>query len=284
MKLFTSNEVLVKTGYAKFASIFKPNQIVNWSMYAGGSEVVHEKAYSLFTETIGLPNSVYTEFLDIPVMKSKTTYIDKAKVKKWEDYKSMGLSDIEADTEFRKAVARMLAVYGAGTEAITLYAQFAMLLQFKLKGKYSGLCQIVEYSIRDEFTHHLGNAEIFRKYISENQDIWNDELKFDIYESIREIVAYEDKLIDYLNPDDKDSYKKYVRYQANQALKELGMKPNWEEITNNPFQFMEIITSSVLTDFFSNKVTQYSKKMLGSRDELRNKIKLLNESKKLRKI
>lgn len=148
MKLFTSNEVLVKTGYAKFASIFKPNQIVNWSMYAGGSEVVHEKAYSLFTETIGLPNSVYTEFLDIPVMKSKTTYIDKAKVKKWEDYKSMGLSDIEADTEFRKAVARMLAVYGAGTEAITLYAQFAMLLQFKLKGKYSGLCQIVEYSIK----------------------------------------------------------------------------------------------------------------------------------------
>lgn len=57
------------------------------------------------------------------------------------------------------------------------------------------------------------------------------------------------------------------------------MKPNWEDITNNPFQFMEIITSSVLTDFFSNKVTQYSKKMLGSRDELRNKIKLLNESK-----
>lgn len=279
MKLFTSNEVLVKFGYAKLASIFKPNQIVNWAMYAGGSEVVHEKAYSLFTETIGLPDSTYTEFLDIPIMKAKTTYVDKAKVKKWEQYKEMGLSDIEADTEFRRAVARMLAIYGAGTEAITLYAQFAMLLQNKLKGKYAGLCQIVEYSIRDEYTHHLGNSAIFRQYITENQDIWDDELKFDIYESIREIVAYEDGLIDYLNPDDKDSYKQYVRYQANQALKELGMKPNWESITSNPFQFMEIITSSVLTDFFSNKVTQYSKKMLGTRDDLREKLQKIKDSK-----
>lgn len=48
MKLFTSNEVLVKTGYAKFASIFKPNQVVNWAMYAGGSEVVHESLLIIY--------------------------------------------------------------------------------------------------------------------------------------------------------------------------------------------------------------------------------------------
>lgn len=152
MKLFTSNEVLVKTGYAKFASIFKPNQVVNWAMYAGGSEVVHEKAYSLFTDTIGLPNSVYTDFLDINVMKTKTTYVDKAKVKKWEEYKAVGLTDAETDWEFRRSVARMLAIYGAGTEAVTLYAQFAMLLRFRMEGKYPGLCQIVEYSINYKVT------------------------------------------------------------------------------------------------------------------------------------
>ena len=50
-----------------------------------------KKAYSLFTETIGLPNSVYTDFLDVNVMKTKTSYIDKAKVKKWEEYKAVGL-------------------------------------------------------------------------------------------------------------------------------------------------------------------------------------------------
>ena len=281
MKLFTSNEVLVKTGYAKFASIFKPNQVVNWAMYAGGSEVVHEKAYSLFTDTIGLPNTVYTDFLDINVMKTKTTYIDKAKVKKWEEYKAVGLTDAEADWEFRRAVARMLAIYGAGTEAVTLYAQFAMLLKFRMEGKYPGLCQIVEYSIRDEYTHHLGNAHLFRQYIQENPDIWDDELKFDIYESMREIVAYEDALIDYLSPSDKESFKAYVRYQANSALLELGMKANWTDVQSNPFEFMELITGTVITDFFSGKVTQYSKKMNGSRDALRAKLQKIKQEKGL---
>jgi len=150
MKLFTQNEVLVKNGYVKMASIFKPNEVVNWCNYAAGTEVTHEMAYSLFTETIGLPDSTYTEFLDINVMATKTTYLDKAKVKKWEYYKAMGLSDAEADWEFRRAVARMLALYGGGAELVSLYAQFAMLLKFQFEGKYPGLCQIVEYSINKD--------------------------------------------------------------------------------------------------------------------------------------
>lgn len=273
MKLFTTSEVLVKSGYAKMATIFKPNEVVNWCMYAGGSEVVHEKAYSLFTETIGLPDSTYTDFLDISVMKTKTTFIDKAKVKKWEDYKAMGLSDYEADFEFRRAVARMLAIYGAGTELVTLYAQFAMLLAYQMEGKYKGLGQIVEYSIRDEYTHGLANCELFRTYIKENPDIWDDELKFDIYEGMREIVSYEEALIDYLNPPhlDNDECKQYIKYQADEALKELGMKPNFN-VTEHKFDFMDALVGTILTDFFSGKVTSYSRKMIGTREELRAKL------------
>jgi ribonucleoside-diphosphate reductase beta chain len=281
MKLFTTSEVLVKSGYAKMATIFKPNEVVNWCMYAGGSEVVHEKAYSLFTETIGLPDSTYTDFLDISVMKTKTAYIDKAKVRKWEDYKAMGLSDAETDFEFRRAVARMLAIYGGGTELITLYAQFAMLLAFQMEGKYPGLCQIVEYSIRDEYTHGIANCKLFRTYIAENPDIWDDELKFDVYEAIREIVSYEECLIDHFDPPhmDNDTCKQYIRYQADEALKEMGMKPNYN-VSSNPYSFMDEVTGTVLTDFFSGKVTAYSRKMVGTRDDLRAKLqeRLLDET------
>jgi ribonucleoside-diphosphate reductase beta chain len=246
-------------------------------VYANGTEVTHKMAYSLFTETI-LPNtSIYTDFLDINVMATKSTFLDKAKVKKWEDYKAVGLTDAEVDWEFRRAVARMLAIYGGGTELVSLYAQFAMLLQFQFVGKYPGLCQIVEYSIRDEYIHGLTNCRLFREYISENKDIWDDELKFDIYEGMRELVSYEESLIDYINPAhiDKDKCKEYVRYQADQALKELGMKPNYN-IADNPFPFMEEVTGTILTDFFSGKVTSYSRKMLGTKENLRAKIKKLN--------
>ena len=130
---------------------------------------------------------------------------------------------------------------------------------------------------RDEYTHHLGNAHLFRQYIQENSDIWDDALKFDIYESMREIVAYEDALIDYLNPKDKEKFKTYVRFQANSALLELGMKANWLDVKTNPFEFMELLVGTIITDFFSGKVTQYSKKMLGSRDELKEKLRRLNK-------
>lgn len=273
LRLFTQNEVMVGHGYTKLASIFKPEEVLNWLTYANGTEVTHKMAYSLFTETV-LPNTkVYTEFLDINVMATKTAYLDKAKVRKWEEYKAVGMSDAEVDHEFRRSVARMLAIYGGGAELVSLYAQFAMLLAYQFQGKYPGLCQIVEYSIRDEYTHGIGNCHLFREYISENQDIWDDTLKFDIYEGMRELVSYEIALIDYLKPPhmDIEECKEYVRYQADEALKELGMKPNYD-IKRNPFKFMEEVTGTILTDFFSGKVTSYSRKMLGSKEDLRRKI------------
>ena len=141
------------------------------------------------------------------------------------------------------------------------------------------VASIIEHIRRNEYTHHLGNAHLFRQYIKENPDIWDDELKFDIYESMREIVAYEDALIDYLQPKDKDMFKTYVRYQANSALLELGMKANWVEIQHNPFEFMELLVGTIITDFFSGKVTQYSKKMLGSKEDLRAKLQKLKDEK-----
>jgi len=273
MKLFTQNEVQVAHGYVKMATIFKPQEVVNWCVYANGTEVTHQMAYSLFTETV-LPNtSIYTDFLDINVMATKSSFLDKAKVRKYENYKAVGMTDAEVDYEFRRAVARMLAVYGGGTELVSLYAQFAILLAYQFDGKYPGLCQIVEYSIRDEYLHGITNCRLFREYIEENPDIWDDELKFDIYEGMRELVAYEEALIDYINPKhvDKDKCKEYVKYQADQALKELGMKENYH-ITENPFPFMEDVTGTILTDFFSGKVTSYSRKMLGSKEALRAKI------------
>jgi ribonucleoside-diphosphate reductase beta chain len=272
LRLFTQNEVMVSHGYIKMSSIFKPEEVLNWLAYANGTEVTHKMAYSLFTETV-MPNSaVYTEFLDINVMATKTTFLDKAKVRKYEDYKAVGMTDAEVDREFRRSVARMLGIYGGGAELVSLYAQFAMLLAYQTLGKYPGLCQIVEYSIREEFVHGMGNCNLFRDYVSENKDIWDDELKYDIYEGMRELVSYEESLINYLKPPhlDTDLCKEYVRYQADEALKELGMKPNWN--ASNPFPFMAQVTGTVLTDFFSGKVTSYSRKMLGTRGGLRDKI------------
>lgn len=265
MQTFTGNEVTVGYGYATMLRIFKPNEVVAMLSNFMAREFTHQENYSLFTETIGLPDSIYSDFLDVPVMATKMEYLEKAKVRKYEDYKATGLTDAQVDREFRRAVARMVAVYAGGTELVSLYAQFAALLSYQFDNKYPGLCQIVEFSIREEAMHGKGNCELFRTYISENPDIWDDALKYDIYEAFREIVAYEHALIEYLNPPHmpNESLKRYVEYCADNALKELGMKANYD-IPKNPLPFMDDVVGVILTDFFSGTVTSYTKEVEGS--------------------
>ena len=147
LRLFTQNEVEVGKGYATLLRIFKPVEVQAMLANFMAREYTHIENYSLFTETIGLPNSFYSEFLEIPVMSTKTEYIDKAKVKKFEDYKAMGLSDADTHKEYRRDIARMLALYGGATEGISLMGQFAGLLAFQFEGKYPGLSDINLFSV-----------------------------------------------------------------------------------------------------------------------------------------
>jgi ribonucleotide reductase beta subunit family protein with ferritin-like domain len=65
-----------------------------------------------------------------------------------------------------------------------------------------------------------------------------------------------------------EAVKRYVEYMADNALNELGMKRNWN-IPKNPLPFMEDITAPILADFFSSKVSEYSKNIEGSWEDLR---------------
>ena len=118
--------------------------------------------------------------------------------------------------------------------------------------------------------HLQGNCELFRTYISENQDIWDDELKFDIYEAIRETVSYEHALIDYIDPShiDNNKLKSYINYMADNALSELGMKKNYGT-DSNPLPYMDDAVGTILTDFFSGAVTEYSKEVKGSWSDIK---------------
>lgn len=260
MGLFVQNDVEAGTGYETMLRIFKPTEV---KLMLGGflaREGTHFFNYANFAETIGLPDSVFTDFLDVPVMSTKIEYLEKAKVKKYEDYKAVGMTDAEVDIEFRRSIARMLAVYAGGLEGVSLMAQFAMLLEYQFQGKYPGLCTIVEWSIKDEMMHLQGNAQLFRVFIAENPDIWDDQLKYDIYEAFREIVSYEHALIDYMGKDPK--FKRYVEFMADNALSELGMKKNFDT-TTNPIPFMDDVVGTILTDFFAGSVTEYSKSVEG---------------------
>lgn len=54
-------------------------------------------------------------------------------------------------------MAKTLAVFGAFTEGLQLFASFAMLLNFQRFGKMKGMGQIVAWSVRDEMSIRIEN-------------------------------------------------------------------------------------------------------------------------------
>jgi len=149
LRLFTQNDVEALTGYIKMLEILKPMEIRMLLGVELDMEVCHCDAYSLLTDTLGFDDKFYNEFFEVPVMERKIDFLEKAKVKKFREYKEMGLSDIEVDYRFRQDVLRMVAVYGGGLEGIELMAQFMNLLAFGQEGKFKGMTQINTYSINN---------------------------------------------------------------------------------------------------------------------------------------
>lgn len=297
MRLFTQNDVEVGHGYDVLLRIFKPTEVAMMLRGNADRESTHIAAYSLFTETLGFEDEFYSEFLEDERMADKIEFIEDAQVKKYEQYlqdyydlqdeyytteqldtNKLALLSEQAyiDYRYKQDIIFMLAVYATVTEGVSLFAQFAMLLKYQTMNKYKGLGQIVEWSIKDEEMHVQSNSWLLRTFIKENPEVFDDNIKRRVYDAVREVVAKEEALVDELNPPHMDNgeVKQYIRYIADQRLKLIGFKANWE-IEKNPFPFMEELTGTVMTNFFEGKVTEYTKASLtGSWDDVRNNKKL----------
>ena len=125
--------------------------------------------------------------------------------------------------------------------------------------------QIVTWSIVDETQHAEGMIKLFRTYVEENKEIWNDDLKGKIYSIAEKMVELEDKFIDLsfsmggIEGLTADEVKEYVRYIADRRLISLGMKGIFKR-KKNPLPWVEeMINSPVHTNFFENRVTDYAK-------------------------
>ena len=140
-----------------------------------------------------------------------------------------------------------------------------MIPNFPRHGKMNGMGQIVTWSIVDETMHAEGMIKLFRTYVEENREIWNDELKSQIYTVCEKMVELEDKFIDLAFTMGKveglrdTEVKEYIRYIADRRLISMGMKGIYK-IKKNPLPWVEeMINAPTHTNFFENRATDYAK-------------------------
>lgn len=247
LRLFTQSDVQVGTNYIEnYLPKFKNNEIRAMLTSFVNREFVHQRAYALLNDTLGLPEEEFSAFTEVQEMQDKLDF----------------MADIDTNSHagLAKAVARSVL-----NEGMSLFSAFVMLLNYQRYGKMKGMCEIVEWSVRDETMHCEGMVKVFRTFCEEHPRIVTDEFKADIYQMFRDAVILEDKVIDLafemgdVEGLNKAEVKAYIRYIANRRLTQLGLKPNWTRNTENPLPWLDwVLNGDSFKNFFEGTVTDYN--------------------------
>ena len=112
-RFFVQADVEVNNCYmGHYSRVFQPTEVTMMLAAFSNTETIHIAAYSYLLDTIGMPETEYEAFLHIKEMRDKYEYMQGFNVE----------SNIE--------IAKTLAMFGAFTEGLQLFASFAILLNF----------------------------------------------------------------------------------------------------------------------------------------------------------
>lgn len=255
LRLFTQTELTVEEYWtSKVSQWFRHPEVQQMAATFGSFEAIHISAYDHLSQTLGLPESEYQEFLHEPAMRDRQERL-------------ASILDTSESIEDR---IRSLAVFSAFTEGVSLFASFATLLNFSRRGLLKGVADIVSWSSKDESLHSEGGCWLARTLIQENPSVWTDDLKKSIYQAARDAVELEDGYLEYVFKGvtvegvTLPALKAFVRHRANTKLQDLGLKSNWRNLdrglVNSITEWYDLLVSGKSHhDFFSRKDANYAK-------------------------
>jgi ribonucleoside-diphosphate reductase beta chain len=257
-RFFTQSDVEVSDNYMKrYLPIFQPLEVQMMLAAFTNMETVHIDAYALLLKTLGMPQVEFEAFHDYAAMRDKADYMH-----------TFGVGTV-AD------VSRTLAMFGAFTEGVALFASFAMLLNFPRYNKMKGMGQIVTWSVRDESLHCEAMIQLFHAWNAETGALSNS-VRDDILDVAKIMVGLEERFVDLafelgeVNGMRASDIKSYVRYIADWRLTQLRLPvlfghfretdAGYEQIKSHPLPWLvEVLNGVEHANFFEQRATEYSK-------------------------
>jgi len=255
LKGFAQTETVVNDYWSGLVTKwFRKPEIIMMATTFGAFETIHAEAYSLLNETLGLDN--FSEFLEDETTMAKIESL-------------MDVRDSFENNNDLHEIAKSLAIFSAFTEGVNLFSSFAVLLSFKMRNKLKGVGQIVEWSIRDESMHSEAGCWLFRTLIKENPELKTPELEAAINEaallSLKLELDFIDKVYELgdLEGCSKYDLQNFIKNRVNTKLSDLGYNPIILDVdmtaVKNMKWFDSLSAGKQHTDFFANRVTNYSK-------------------------
>ncbi len=152
-------------------------------------------------------------------------------------------------------------------ESLYFYSGFALFYTLGRQGKVRNTVQQIKYINRDELTHVTLFRNIILTLKEEQPELFTPEIEKWVYEFFKfatekeiewgkyvtqnQILGLNDYLID-----------RYIKYLSNLRLTQLGYKPLYPDVTENPMKWIDQFRTinDTKTDFFQAKPQTYAKR------------------------
>ena len=255
LKGFAQTETVVNDYWSTLVTKwFRKPEVIKMAVTFCAFETIHAEAYSLLNEELGLDN--FSEFLEDEATMAKIEALNEVR-------------DSHDGTPNWHERAKSLAIFSAFTEGVNLFSSFAVLLSFKLDNKLKGVGQIVEWSIRDESLHSEAGCWLFRTLVNENPELKTPEIEAAINEaallSLQLELDFIKKCYELGDLEGCSQYdlENFIKNRINTKLGDLGYKGIIGNIDLTAVERMKwfdaLSAGKQHTDFFANRVTNYSK-------------------------
>ena len=209
-------------------------------------EDVHSQTYEILLDTyitdINKKSKLKRAIEHVPAIKKKSNWATK-----WIDDKEASFG------------TRLIAF--AVLEGVFFSGSFCAIYWIREKNILNGLTKSNEFISRDEGLHYMFAIKLYNLLkVRDDYDIGCDNNT--IIDIIKEAVEIEKEFITSsfscnLIGMNSTEMKKYIEFVADKLLENLDIEKVYN--TSNPFQFMENIGLQNKTNFFENRVTEYSR-------------------------
>jgi ribonucleoside-diphosphate reductase beta chain len=248
-RFFTQSDLEVNNCYMRqYAKANWAPEVTMMLTAFANMETVHIAAYSHLMDTVGMPETEYSMFMNYKAMKDKHDYT----------------AGFYVDPTRPSTIAKQLALFGAFTEGLQLFSSFAILLNFPRFNKMKGMGQIISWSVRDESLHCEALIRLYHTIVDEF-DIDRTRINTALVQMCRDVVDMEDAFVDLafsggaVEGLSASEVKQYVRWIADRRLEQLGLSRIFL-VTQNPLPWLDAVMNGVEhTNFFEQRATEYSK-------------------------
>jgi len=248
-------EVAVKTFWAKLGENLPHPSLQDLGYVMANTEVIHNNAYERLLTVLGLED-IFEENLKLDWIQGRVKYLKKYTHRFYKDSKKQYLYALILFTLF--------------VENVSLMSQFYVINWFaRNKNVLKDTDQQVKYTRNEENIHGLVGTKIINTIKEEYPELVDQELIDKIIHEAKEAYESEAKIVDWMVNGIKEEglsapiLKEFIKDRLNESLRGIGFPDAFEtdkELLKSTFWFTEELLGNNMTDFFSSRPVEYSKK------------------------